>query len=59
MDNENEFEFMGVAYKAVDSASNCDGCSFSERAIPCISAPDCRRSYRDDGRNVIFVEKHP
>lgn len=55
--NENEFEFSGVAYISAEPTDYCVGCAFIDDTIKCVLSPDCRRSVRADGRDVIFVEK--
>lgn len=63
--SENEFEFEGIKYKAVDYldiySSPCSGCEFLPRAPGyirakgCIASPPCSESHRQDERNVIWV----
>ena len=58
--DENEFEYEGKTYVTApdDGEFFCGGCAFeSSRCIGII--PECRPRFRIDGRNVIFVEKHP
>lgn len=60
--NENEFEFEGKKYQAIDDCGNlCDGCAFHNKEACGESyyhaVPKCDDSDRDDGRSVIFVEK--
>lgn len=61
----NEVEIDGTKYSAVDSPvrGRCVGCSLSD-GFGCKLArvrmggsvvPDCSSSYREDGREVIFV----
>ena len=61
--DENEFEFEGVNLVAAiaEGVSGCDGCYFDDKGDSCSTAnrPFCYKFYRLDGRNVIFVEKHP
>lgn len=55
--DENEFEFEGFTYIAVDGAQDdCEGCTFL-RSGACHRIPYCYPSQRVDGRDVIFVEK--
>ena len=60
MDNENEFELGGKIYESEDAKYHCSGCEI----FNCSSdlderMPPCHRMDRKDGRQVIFVEKHP
>lgn len=68
MGNENEFEFLDQTYQAkeVDLSSGCNGCEIWTISNGCLANtlteeifPPCDQGYRADGRNVIFVEKHP
>lgn len=55
--DENEFEFEGKSYVAVeqDKYPFCSGCAFE--FCGCSRVPECVRSKRADNVNVIFVEK--
>lgn len=55
--DENEFEFNGLTYVA-KCGDDCSGCSM-DADDTCYAAPRCASSERKDGREVIFVEKHP
>lgn len=61
--DENEFEVDGIIYVAVDAppVKPCNKCSFfiNDRCTGMLmnAAPDCFGDFRDDGRDVIFVEK--
>ena len=61
----NEFELDGIEYIAVhviidDSIEfGCSGCVFEHELLLCSRAPICDMSVREDGKNVIFVEKQP
>ena len=62
--NEDEFELNGKTYVSVKSKSKpacygCYGCALFYGAFSCISDnhPKCIGKARQDGRNVIFVEK--
>lgn len=58
--SENKFNIGGVAYIATRcDGGGCDGCAFSYFDSRCVSAPPCAKEQRKDGRDVIFVEKHP
>ena len=66
--DENEFEFCGDTYQAIEVplSNGCKGCGIWTQTHGCAanlfkvgSIPDCDPGYRIDGRNVIFVEKHP
>lgn len=64
--NENEFEHDGKVYVAVDERLGCEGCSFQTKihggcnfAAAIGFGPYCFKPRRQDGRNVIFVEKQP
>ena len=64
--NENEFEADGVIYSAqpavrgdADGLIGCDGCAVSYRLCTEGQRPKCNRGDRLDGKDVIFVEKHP
>jgi hypothetical protein len=59
--DENEFELNGIQYVAVEDIYNegCDSCSFNIQNTGCAFAPTCFEDERIDGRDVIFVEKHP
>ena len=61
--NSSEFELEGVKYKAVNANNQdagiprCIGCAFDRPDIrKCMAAPQCARSCRTDGREVIFVK---
>lgn len=56
--DENEFEIDGNVYVAEPEGGDffCGGCAFESSSCP---AMECRSRLRKDGRNVIFVEKHP
>lgn len=59
--DEDEFELNGIQYVAVEDIYNegCDSCSFNIQNTGCAFAPTCFEGERIDGRDVIFVEKHP
>lgn len=60
MDNESEIEIDGVKYFSTKTfGAGCDDCSFlSDEKCMEPTAP-CMPWQRGDGRDVIFVEKHP
>lgn len=55
-----EFEFKGKTYVAfsVDTENYCEGCAF-QHTHECWELPDCGPKKREDGRDVIFLEKRP
>ena len=61
----NEFEIDGKVYVTApdDGEFFCDGCSFDWGEGYCGAwsdeIPRCSKVSRMDGRDVIFVEKHP
>ena len=61
--NENEFEYKGVTYVAVDATRDedglicCDGCAMSGVDVRDCFTVKCSSFDRKDNRNVIFVEK--
>ncbi len=58
---ENEFEFAGAIYVAVDSppAKPCERCDlFIDGKCMNSTEFNCFADFRIDGRNVIFKEKH-
>lgn len=55
--NENEFELNGKRYVAVSGKGDCLGCAFYDNPLDCYHSPPCAQDKRDDGRDVIFVEK--
>lgn len=53
------FEVNRVEYKVVNIEMGCDGCCFENRESDCtdiFDKPYCHRSFRDDGKDVIFVK---
>ncbi len=60
--NENEFEYAGKNYQAVNYQGGDCGCehnqpcAFSERDMRFCSQLKCTPDKRVDGRNVIFME---
>ena len=64
--NDNEFYINGVKYSAVeatrskhDNLISCDGCELERFECSMLRRPKCNKGDRLDGRDVIFVEKHP
>lgn len=61
--NENEFEYEGEVYVAVDAKIvepglfSCEGCDLVYGSDGCFLAPYCTSNQRKDNRNVIFKEK--
>jgi len=57
--NENEFEYEGQRYLAVecDDERTCVKCDLLN--IPCVAHPPCTAGLRQDGRNVNFEEVKP
>lgn len=58
--NENEVEYMGKTYVAVDPVVDpmCKGCAFAEGHYGCLSIDVfCGRAARADNRNVIWILK--
>lgn len=55
MNSENEFEYNGNKYSAVDDMEGeCHKCCFFSK-IPCFDKPDCTAAKRKDHKNVVFV----
>lgn len=56
---ENEFEFEGKTFIAVESNLECDGCAFDGFFcnLDWKSYPACMAGRRHDKKEVIFVEK--
>ena len=66
--NENEFEIDGNLYvsKQVRFGNGCKSCALMTIGHRCAAKlfpegmiPSCDSGFRDDGVNVIFVEKQP
>ena len=58
--SENEFEYDGVVYEAiqVESDNGCCGCALDNDDICILSdRPRCIGVFRSDAMNVIFTEK--
>lgn len=59
--NENRFSIDGVDYVAADAPRHGSGCGLCDLAgtrFCCVGKPgdpDCRRWFRQDGRDVNFV----
>ena len=66
--SDDKFEFAGGKYEsiAVDLSNGCSGCgllmntngikSCAANMLPAGRIPGCKPDYREDKRNVIFVE---
>ena len=58
--SENKFNIGGVVYIAAKCETRgCDKCAFSYFDIRCVATPPCAKEQRKDGKEVIFIEKHP
>jgi len=59
--NENEFEYEGKAFIAVDSDAGCYGCYFEQKDCCGLQddriIPNCFGSRRQDKTEVMFTEK--
>lgn len=56
---ENEFDLDGKVYVSMKSndIGPCNGCAFASVNCSELIVPVCWSSFRDDGLDVIFVEK--